>query len=191
VSVVFLISSLCFLNVNAEEESIDQAKFSPVMMADALHLVIEANRRVYAKTIVDRLSNKHEIIGTSEHFLDERNLALPAQLFRLGAESVDETVKQQDKLKFSYSLKSLWPIRKKNGAQGQIEKDGLEYVSEYPEEPFYANDISGGDKELVAVYADIARSESCVDCHNTHKLSTVRNFTLGDVLGGIVIRINY
>jgi hypothetical protein len=40
-----------------------------------------------------------------------------------------------------------------------------------------------------AVYADIAVAPACVDCHNEHKDSPRNDFKIGEVMGGVVIRI--
>ncbi len=42
---------------------------------------------------------------------------------------------------------------------------------------------------FTAVYADVAVAPVCTSCHNEHKDSPKRDFKLGDVMGGVVIRI--
>jgi hypothetical protein len=39
------------------------------------------------------------------------------------------------------------------------------------------------------VYADIAVAPACVTCHNEHKDTPKNDFKIGDVMGGVVIRI--
>ena len=110
-------------------------------------------------------------------------LPLPAQMFRFGAEAVaDET---ED---FSYSLLSLHPINKKNGPGTDLEQQGLQHVMDN-EESFYDEEELGGQRYFAAVYPDFAVSEACVDCHNNHKDSPRTDIELGDVIGGVVIRI--
>ncbi|MBI4203519.1 MAG: DUF3365 domain-containing protein, partial [Betaproteobacteria bacterium] len=72
-------------------------------MADALHAVMESDRTVYTRMVVNRLQNEEKVIKASEHFKDDKALPLPAQMFRFGAEMVAEK-----KMGFSYSLQSLW-----------------------------------------------------------------------------------
>ncbi len=48
------------------------------------------DRAVYTKVIVNRLTKKDKVIKASEHFEDDKALALPAQMLRFGAEGVDE-----------------------------------------------------------------------------------------------------
>ena len=62
------------------------AGIGPQVMADALHAIMEADRTVYSRQVVNRLQDEEQVIAASEHWLDERVLPLPAQMFRMGAE---------------------------------------------------------------------------------------------------------
>jgi hypothetical protein len=162
---------------------------TPKTMVDTLHLVIKAGRASYTQTVINRLTKEEKVIKVSEHFIDDRALALPAQFFRHSAEIVDDNIKNNDNLDFNYALRSLWPIRKKNGPQTAAEKAGLKYVADSQGDTYYAEEVLDGKKYFTAVYADVAVSPVCVSCHNTHKRSPRRDFELNDVMGGIVIRI--
>ncbi len=162
----------------------DTPMFSPKQMADWLHLVMESDRTVYTRVIVNRLAKKENVIKASEHFEDDKALALPAQMFRFGAEMVGE--KTQD---FSYALLSLWPINKQNAPRTDIEKQGLEFLAANPGQKYYGEEDLGGKKYFTAVYPDIAVAPVCIECHNGHKDTPRTDFKLGDVMGGVVIRI--
>src|SRR5438477_13170847 len=54
-------------------------------VADAIHLVLSADREVYTKQVVNRLQNQEKVMKASEHWKDEKLLPLPAQMFRMGA----------------------------------------------------------------------------------------------------------
>jgi len=84
-----------------------EAMFSAKQLADMLHLVMESDRTVYTRVIVNRLTLQDKVITASEHFEDDKALALPAQMFRFGSEMVAS--KTQD---FQYSLQSLWAVNK-------------------------------------------------------------------------------
>jgi hypothetical protein len=158
-------------------------------MADALHVVMESDRTVYTRTIVQRLSGKEKVITASEHFVDEKALALPAQMFRFGAELAMEKVAKNPEIDFSYSLQSLWPVNKQNAPKTEVEKTGLKYVAENVGENYYGEETLGDAKYFTAVYPDIAVAPVCVECHNDHKDTPRTDFKLGDVMGGVVIRI--
>ena len=158
-------------------------------MADALHMVMDSDRTVYTKTIVNRLVKKDKVIKASEHYEDDQALALPAQMFRFGAELVAERSADNPEVNFSYSLQSLWPVNKQNAPQTEAEKTGLKYVVDNKGENYYTTETLGGQKYFTAVYPDIGVAPVCVACHNAHPDSPKDDFRIGDVMGGVVIRI--
>lgn len=160
-------------------------------LADALHIVLEADRAVYTKKVVNRLTKKDKVITASEHFEDDQALPLPAQMFRFGAETVTGKLEKQDNpsVRFSYSLQSLWPINKQNEPKTDVEKEGLQQVVDSPEKNYYAIEKLGGKQYFTAIYPDRAVSRVCVSCHNDHKDSPRDDFKLKETMGGLVIRI--
>ena len=153
-------------------------------VADMLYTVVSADREVYTHMVVQRLVEDQQVIAASEYFEDDAALPLPAQMFRFGAEKVEEQTED-----FSYALLSLWPINKQNGPATELEREGLERVAENPEENFYGEEELAGQRYFAAVYPDIAVAEACASCHNDHKDSPRTDIEVGDVLGGVVIRI--
>jgi hypothetical protein len=156
----------------------------PQKMADALHAVMESDRTIYTRNVVNRLTNDLKVIEASEHWKDEPALPLPAQMFRMGAELVAERDSG-----FSYSLLSLWPINKQNMPRTDAEKAGLEFVAANKGQSYYTEEVLGDQKYFTAVYADTAISPACVSCHNEHKDTPRTDFEIGDVMGGVVVRI--
>ncbi len=157
---------------------------APKVMADALHAVMESDRTVYTKMVVNRLMNEDKVIRASEHFADDKALPLPAQMFRFGSEMVAEKTDV-----FSYQLLSMWPINQQNAPRTEIETAGLKFVAENKGQNYYGAETLGGKKYFTAVYADTAVAPACVGCHNGHPDSPRSDFTLGDVMGGVVVRI--
>jgi hypothetical protein len=162
----------------------DAPRFSAKQLADMLHLVMESDRTVYTRVIVNRLTLQDKVITASEHFEDDQALALPAQMFRFGAEMVSSKTKG-----FSYSLQSLWAVNKQNMPRTDVEKEGLQFVVDNKGERFYGEEELGGVKYLTAVYPDVAVAQACISCHNDHADSPRSDFAMGDVMGGVVIRI--
>lgn len=161
------------------------AGFTPQQMADGLFTVMSSDRAVYTKEVVNRLQNDEKVILASEHWKDEKALPLPAQMFRMGAETV--AAKNPG---FSYALLSLWPINKQNEPKTDVEKTGLQFVAgSKGATNYYAEEVLGGRKFFTAVYADVAVSPACVKCHNNHDDSPKTDFALNDVMGGVVIRL--
>jgi hypothetical protein len=160
------------------------AGISPKEVTDALHAVLESDRTVYTKYVVNRLAKEDKVIKASEHWKDDKALPLPAQMFRMGAEAVAEKG-----VSFSYSLLSIWPINKQNAAKTEAEKTGLQFIVDNPGQNYYAEETLGDKKYFTAVYADVAVAPACVDCHNNHKDTPKADFKIGDVMGGVVVRL--
>jgi hypothetical protein len=156
----------------------------PKDVADMLHAVMDSDRTIYTKMIGQRLVAKEKLIKASEFFEDDKAAPLPAQMFRFGAEAVADKTDL-----FSYSLQSLWPINKQNAPKTDMEKEGLEYINDNPGENFYGEEELGGETYFTAVYPDVAVAEVCASCHNDHKDTPRTDFKVGDVMGGVVIRI--
>lgn len=170
----------------------------PQKVADMLHAVMKADRTVYTKQVVNRLTKQQEVtvldpetgektkFGASEQWKSEHaKLPLPAQMFRMGAEMVTE-----EDVGFTYALLSKWPINKQNKPKTEMEKKGLDAIDENGgKKPFYGTEELGGKKYFTAVYADVGVAAACIDCHNEHKDTPRTDFKLGDVMGGVVLRI--
>jgi len=160
---------------------------SPQQFADSVHAVMMADRTVYAKQVVTRLKKQKAPVSPSEYWQDEEHtIPLPAQMFRMGSELVNENPDAG----FTYSLKSQWPLNPQNTASG-IELEGLKYISSNPDENFYGQEEIAGTTYFTAVYADKAVAEACWSCHNDHtnRGEDYPDFTEGDVMGGVVIRL--
>jgi hypothetical protein len=147
---------------------------------------MKSDRTNYTKLIVQRLGpNKGDYIKPNEHWEDMPDGApLPAQMFRYGAEGVADMSKD-----FTYSLQSVWPINKQNAPKTPLEKEGLQFVADNPGQNFYGTETLGDKAYYTAVYADVAVSPACTQCHNEHKDTPKSDFKIGDVMGGVVIRV--
>jgi len=162
----------------------DSKGIEPKVMADSLQGVLEADRTVYTRLIVNRLQNEEKVIKTSEHWKDDQALVRPAQMFRYGSEMVAER-----DAPFSYSLLSLWPVNKQNSPKTDAEKNGLKYIADNTGNNYYKMEKLGDKTYFTAVYADAAVAPACITCHNAHEDSPRSDFKLGEVMGGVVIRL--
>lgn len=162
------------------------AGIDPKIYTDSLFAVMKADRTNYTKLVVKRLGPAGaDAIKPDEHWEDIPNgTLLPAQMFRAGAEAVAEMTDD-----FTYSLQSVWPINSQNAPKTPMEKEGLEYIAANPGENFYGEESLGGVTYYTAVYPDVAVSDACTTCHNEHKDSPKTDFKLGEVMGGVVIRV--
>ncbi|MGI1679043.1 MAG: DUF3365 domain-containing protein [Cellvibrionaceae bacterium] len=175
---------MAFLTGCGEEKS--SGGIEPKLYTDSLFAVMNADRANYTKLVVQRLGpNGVGAIKPDEHWKEiDNGTLLPAQMFRAGAEAVAEVTDE-----FSYSLQSIWPINSQNAPRTEMEKEGLEFIAANPGENFYGTESLGDIDYFTAVYPDVAVSEACTKCHNDHKDSPKTDFKIGEVMGGVVIRV--
>jgi hypothetical protein len=153
------------------------------MVADYVHAVIEADREVYTKHVVERMQAKGVVVA-SENWEQKNTLPLPAQfLIESGR------VMARKNIGIQYRLISLWPINKRNVASSEFEKTGLGTVLTHPTKPYTGFVTVGGARHFQAVYPDLAVTQACIGCHNAHQESPKRDFKINDVMGAIVISI--
>lgn len=159
---------------------------SPQKYTDSLFAVMNADRANYTKLIIKRLGPAGaDAIKPHEYWEDlDTGAPLPAQMFRFGAEAVAEVTTD-----FSYSLQSLWPINPQNAPKTPVEEQGLKFIAENPGKNFYGEEELGGVTYYTAVYPDVAVATPCIACHNAHKDSPRSDFEMGEVMGGVVIRV--
>lgn len=152
-------------------------------VADYLYAVIEADREVYTKHVVERMQIKGVVVA-SENWEEKNTLPLPAQFLMESGR-----VMARKGLGIQYRLISLWPINKRNVASSEFEKLGLGTVLTHPTKPYTGYVKEGGARYFQAVYPDLAVSQACIGCHNSHPDSPKRDFKINDVMGAIVISI--
>ena len=153
------------------------------MVADYVHAVIEADREVYTRHVVERLQAKGVVVA-SENWEEKNTLLLPAQ-FLMESGRVMATKGNG----MRYRLISLWPINKRNVATSEFERLGLGTILTHPTKPYTGFVKEGGARYFQAVYPDLAVTQACIGCHNAHPDSPKRDFNLNDVMGAIVISI--
>ncbi|NIQ00501.1 MAG: DUF3365 domain-containing protein [Nitrospinaceae bacterium] len=161
----------------------DQFRFSPEVVADYVYSVLESDRAVYAKHVVDRLERKG-VVSVSEHWESENTLMLPAQFLMNTSRLIREK-----KLGLDFQLISLWPINSNNLPGNEFESMGLEIVSYHPIRPYIGKVKVGRKLFFQSIYPDYAVTPACVECHNAHPKSQKQDFKLRDVMGGIVVTL--
>ena len=152
-------------------------------VADFLYAVIEADREVYTKHVVERMQSKGVVVA-SENWEEKNTLPLPAQFLMESGR-----VMGRKGIGVQYRLISLWPINKRNVARSEFEKEGLGTILTHQNKPYTGFVKEGGARYFQAVYPDLAVTQACIGCHNSHPDSPKRDFKINDVMGAIVISI--
>lgn len=152
-------------------------------VADFIHAVIEADRDVYTRHVVERMQTKGVVVA-SENWDEKNTLPLPAQFLMESGRSMSKK-----RLGLTYRLISLWPINKRNVATTPLQSIGLGTILTQPDRPYTGVTKVGNTRYFEAVYPDLAVTQACIGCHNAHPDSPKRDFKLNDVMGAIVISI--
>ncbi len=152
-------------------------------VADYIHAVIEADRDLYTRDVVERMQAKG-IVVASENWEEMNTLPLPAQFLLESGRHVGKKG-----LGFQYRLISLWPINKRNIPTNPLQSIGLGTILTQPNRPYTGVTKVGNTRYYEAVYADLAVTQACIGCHNAHPDSPKRDFKINDVMGAIVISI--
>ena len=182
IAVIATIAVLVVSNIFAiDKKSGTSVGVPPETVADYLRAVIMAHRHFYTIHIANRL-RQERIVDVSENWKTNHSLPLPVQLVQETSEIAELTGPN-----VRYRLISQWPINKANVATTEFERRGLKEVQARPTRP-YDSTVEGSAEQLFeAVYADVAVTAACVECHNAHPSSPKKDFKVGDVMGGLVI----
>lgn len=153
------------------------------VVADYIHAVIEADRDLYTRHVVERMQAKGVVVA-SENWEERNTLPLPAQFLMESGRHVGKKG-----IGMQYRLISLWPINKRNIPTNPLQSIGLGTILTQPNRPFTGVTKVGNTRYFEAVYPDLAVAQACIGCHNAHPDSPKRDFKLNDVMGAIVISI--
>ena len=182
IAVIATIAVLAAPNIFAiEKKSGTPAGVPPETVADYLRAVIMAHRHFYTIHIANRL-RQERIVDVSENWRTTRSLPLPVQLLKETSEIAELTGPN-----VRYYLISQWPINKANAPTTEFERRGLKEVEARPNRPYSSTVEGSAEQVFEAVYADVAVTAACVECHNAHPSSPKKDFKVGDVMGGLVI----
>ena len=152
-------------------------------VADYVYAVIEADREVYTRHVVERLQVKGVVVA-SENWEEKNTLPLPAQFLMESGR-----VMARKGIGIQYRLISLWPINKRNVARSEFEKEGLGTILTHPTKPYTGFVKEGGARYFQAIYPDLSVTQACIGCHISHPDSPKRDFKINDVMGALVISI--
>jgi hypothetical protein len=152
--------------------------------ADMVYAVLQANRVAFEESVIEHVSLDDRMIKESEHWVQGTTLPLSEQILQLSSAELANRAADSN-----YSLQSLWAINQDNFPQSDKEREGLIYILKNPGRNYYTTVEENGRKYFMAVYPDMAISPACVECHNSNINSPKQDFQVGDLMGGVVVRI--
>lgn len=180
---IVLILEIFLLGSSDASDLQTMKNLSPIKVADFIHSIVEADRKIYTTHIVKRMQEQG-IVLAREDWENKNAIPLPAQFLHISSKLVAESGHG-----IRFRLISRWPIYRRNGPATEFERKALEELERTPDVP-QRGIVSTGKKQLFqAIYADKAINTTCITCHNAHPLSPKRDFKTGDLMGGIVITI--
>ena len=157
---------------------------SPQNQADALHYVIAADREIYCQEYIAHQTEGESSPNAAAGSKSGGSWPVPCGMIRRAAESI-----QNKGAEFSFALRSLRPIDPRNGPQTELEQTGLAFIASHPTQNYYGPEMLGGRRYFTAVYPDLPATAACIDCHNRRAASIPHSCKVGDVIGGVVVRV--
>ena len=154
----------------------------PRHVTDALRAVILSDREVYSQLVTAHESAPTRL-GLDKPPAGSQPMPSPCEMLRLGSQAT-----ASKGVDFSYVLRSLNPINKRNAPETEVETKGLQFVDTRPDLTYSSEELLGGRWYFTAVYPDVALNQSCVTCHNRQNPQG-KQFKVGEVMGALVIRI--
>ncbi len=138
---------------------------------------VRAFRTAYVLNVVEH--TKDAGLAPNEHWAkDVHAVPLPAQFVKAAASDLDT---------FEIGLISLLPIYESNRPKTDAEAEALRQLSADRTKKLLT--FMDGT-QFKALAPDVAVSQTCADCHNSHPRSPWRSFKKGDMLGAVILRID-
>ncbi|HEX5645454.1 MAG TPA: DUF3365 domain-containing protein, partial [Nitrospira sp.] len=149
----------------------DVPSISPETVADHVYAVVQSHRAFYTTHVVQLLEEQGVAKSGGEWATQKKTIPLPVQVINETSQMFSTKA-----MGLRYRLISLWPISQKNSPRDQADKSSLEALGQRPERPITRTVTIDGQTYFHAVYADVAVSQACVACHNTHPNSPKKDF---------------
>jgi hypothetical protein len=156
------------------------AEVSKDLVVRYLLSTIQAFRTVYVEQITERVS-RAGMQPKEDWMKDDHAIMLPFQFVKMAGQEMKTLVKDVD-----IGLVSLTPLYTSNFPKTEAEVEALKKLMADPKHKVLTF-VDG--KEFKGLAADFAIEQSCADCHNHHPNSIKKDFTKGDMMGAVVVRL--
>lgn len=164
------------------QERIAQTRRMALMTAGFLSLKTASDRQYYNSTVVKRALDAGLTIS-SAYQGKERSIPVHSIYLKEAAQSLGiEGSLHMD-------LVSLTPINMSSAPKDAFQTEALERFARGADTRSFRFGDYNGKESLRYMIPDMATSQTCVDCHNSHPLSPRQDYRIGDVVGGLEIVI--
>ncbi len=151
-------------------------------LAEVITEQVATDRAYYAKNVVAKLKSENPDFQAGVGYHDISGaIPPPATFVRETSEALG------DSAGYRYELLSEWNINKEKGLHNSFETEAWKSLSRNPNTPYVEFISTGSGVEYRYATADIASSQSCVSCHNSHTDSLKKDFKIGDLMGILVV----
>ncbi len=149
---------------------------STTVMVKHILETVRAFRTIYAKAIVNKA--KGGGMRPLENWRREQHaLMLPAQFVKAAATQIKG---------YDLGLVSLDPIYKSNLPRTAGEINALKAILASRNTDVV---VFEEGNQVKGMMGDFAIAQTCIDCHNQHPRSPKRDYKMGDLMGGLIVRI--
>ena len=158
---------------------------SAINSAEIYVKALEELRSLYTSEVVNTLQQQG-VLATHDYKLIEGAIPLPATFSML----LGERIGQHDNGAES-RLYSPYPFpwrKQEGGLKTEFSQQAWQYLNNNPQSVFTSFKEENGVQVLKYAKADVMR-ESCVNCHNKHEYSPVKEWKAGDVRGVLEVTL--
>lgn len=162
------------------QERIQQTRRMALNTASFLSREIIADKQLYTSTVVKRALEAGMPVTENYHNV-KGSIPLPVTFIKEVSRSLG--------IKGGYrmALISRNPLNPVSGPSDDFQKMAMESLFKDGSAVYYSFEKVGGQESVRYMVPDVATSETCVDCHNSHPSSSKRDYKIGDVLGGLEV----
>jgi methyl-accepting chemotaxis protein len=177
-SIVIIISLMFILSKTEKNVLIE----SGTQMADLVTKQASSMRKIYAGKIMPKIQENG---GYDSADWEKTKGAVPAAatLVNLVGHSLSESL-QGTKLR----LYSEHPFKNRSLQLNNFEKRSLVNLKQNPEKPYFEIIEKDGEKYMQYAIADVM-AQGCVNCHNSHPLTSKNDWKVGDFRGAVAATI--
>ena len=160
-----------------------QALAATRQLAAVASTQIMADRVYYTKHVVDKLkSSGADVTALAGHGQVPKAIPLPATFVNEVSASLSKNAG------YVYTLISKWNINPSKGLSNDFDQRAWKALSHTSQTPYIESATSEDGMMLRYAIADLALP-GCIDCHNHHPASPKHDFTVGELLGVLVITV--